>query len=97
MSVGLVTTALERTNLEAHVDLCAERYRVLEEKVNNIDRRLDAMAENMYAFRDETRQSIQQMREENIKSNAAANKIIITAACTVVAGVLSTLIVLLMS
>ena len=52
MSVGLVTTALERTNLEAHVDLCAERYRVLEEKVNNIDRRLDAMAENMYAFRE---------------------------------------------
>ena len=97
MSVGLVTTALERTNLEAHVDLCAERYRVLEEKVNNIDRRLDAMAENMYAFRDETKQSIAEMREENIKSNAAANKIIIGAAATVVAGVLSTLVVLLMS
>ncbi len=97
MSVGLVTTALERTNLEAHVDLCAERYRVLEEKVNNIDKRLDAMAENMYAFRDETRESIQQMREENIKSNAAANRIIITAAATVVAGVLSTLVVLVMS
>ena len=97
MSVGLVTTALERTNLEAHVDLCAERYRVLEEKVNNIDKRLDAMAENMYAFRDETRSSIQQMREENIKSNASANRIIITAAATVVAGVLSTLVVLVMS
>lgn len=97
MSVGLVTTALERTNLEAHVDLCGERYRVLEEKVNNIDRRLDAMAENMYAFRDETKQSIAEMREENIKSNAAANKIIIGAAATVVAGVLSTLVVLLMS
>jgi|TARA_B100000497_G_C7621352_1_gene373295 DNA-binding ferritin-like protein len=97
MSVGLVTTALERTNLEAHVDLCAERYRVLEEKVNNIDRRLDAMAENMYAFRDETKQSIAEMREENIKSNAAANRIIITAAATVVAGVLSTLVVLVMS
>ncbi len=25
---------LERENLEAHVDLCAERYRVLEEKLN---------------------------------------------------------------
>tara|TARA_B110000858_G_scaffold64321_1_gene74501 strand:- start:2913 stop:3206 length:294 start_codon:yes stop_codon:yes gene_type:complete len=97
MSVGLVTTALERTNLEAHVDLCAERYRVLEEKVNNIDKRLDAMAENMYAFRDETRSSIAQMREENIKSNASANRIIITAAATVVAGVLSTLVVLVMS
>jgi|TARA_B110000483_G_scaffold196454_1_gene234696 hypothetical protein len=97
MSVGLVTTALERTNLEAHVDLCAERYRVLEEKVNNIDKRLDAMAENMYAFRDETRSSIAQMREENIKSNASANRIIITAAATVVAGVLSTLVVLVMT
>lgn len=55
------------------------------------------MAENMYAFRDETRSSIAQMREENIKSNASANRIIITAAATVVAGVLSTLVVLVMT
>ena len=27
---------LERENLEAHVDLCEERYRVLEEKVNRV-------------------------------------------------------------
>ena len=29
---------LERENLEAHVDLCAERYRVLEEKLNRLER-----------------------------------------------------------
>ena len=28
---------LERENLEAHVDLCAERYRVLEEKLNRLE------------------------------------------------------------
>ena len=77
---------LERENLEAHVDLCEERYRVLEEKVNRVGDGLDRLSKD-----------VAEMREENIKSNAAANRIIITAAATVVAGVLSTLVVLVMS
>ena len=32
---------LERENLEAHVDLCAERYRVLEEKFTNLEDRVN--------------------------------------------------------
>ena len=50
------TTQLERENLEAHVDLCAERYRVLEEKVNNIDTRLTSIEK-----------SVVQMREDSIR------------------------------
>jgi len=83
---AVVTTELERTNLEAHVDLCAERYRVLESKVNNIENGLI-----------EVRKEIQTMREDMIKSNANTNRIMLGAAATVVAGILSTLVVLLMS
>jgi len=83
---AVVTTELERTNLEAHVDLCAERYRVLESKVNNIENGLV-----------EVRKEIQTMREDMIKSNANTNRIMLGAAATVVAGILSTLVVLLMS
>jgi predicted nucleic acid-binding Zn-ribbon protein len=83
---AVVTTELERNNLEAHVDLCAERYRVLESKVNNIENGLM-----------EVRKDIQTMREDMIKSNANTNRIMLGAAATVVAGVLSTIVVLLMS
>lgn len=84
--MSVVTTELERTNLEAHVDLCAERYRVLESKVNNIESGLN-----------EVRKDIQTMREDMIKSNANTNRIMLGASATVVAGILSTIVVLLMN
>ena len=34
---------LERENLEAHVDLCAERYRVVEEKLDKNKKNLDRL------------------------------------------------------
>lgn len=84
--MNVVTTELERNNLEAHVDLCAERYRVLESKVNSIEKGLN-----------DVRVELQTMREENLKSNAQTNRIMIGAAATVVAGILSTIVVLLMA
>lgn len=84
--MSVVTTELERSNLEAHVDLCAERYRVLESKVNNIENGLN-----------EVRKDIQIMREDMIKSNANTNRIMLGASATVVAGILSTIVVLLMN
>ena len=56
-------TELEKTNLEAHVDLCAERYKGLHDRLSAIEVRL--------------------------------GKIIATAG-TVVAGLLSTVVVILM-
>ena len=38
---------LERENLEAHVDLCAERYRVLEEKLNRLETKVDGLTTAM--------------------------------------------------
>jgi hypothetical protein len=34
------TTDIEKKSLEAHVELCAERYRMLELKVETVDREL---------------------------------------------------------
>lgn len=33
------TTAIEKKSLEAHVELCAERYRYLEEKLDSLESR----------------------------------------------------------
>lgn len=41
----------ERTNLEAHVDLCAERYRTLEKKLDNLEDRMDKLEEHIIIIR----------------------------------------------
>jgi len=96
MSVTM-TTQLEKTNLEAHVDLCAERYRVLEEKVKNISDRLDNIEDKVTALREEGIKAFAQMREDNLKQNQTTNKILLGSAASVVAGILTTIVVILMS
>ena len=43
--------ASERTSLEAHVDLCAERYRALEEKLDKLEQRMTTMEEHIVIIR----------------------------------------------
>jgi hypothetical protein len=70
-------TELEKTNLEAHVDLCSERYKGLHDRLSAIEIRLGKINDDM---------------KVNHKSHS---KTVITAAGTVVAGLLSTMVVLL--
>lgn len=37
------TTDIEKKSLEAHVELCAERYRFLENKLEEVDAKMSAM------------------------------------------------------
>ena len=37
------TTDIEKKSLEAHVELCAERYRFLESKLEEVDSKMSAM------------------------------------------------------
>lgn len=92
-----ITTQLERNNLEAHVDLCAERYRVLEEKVGNVEDRLGRIEDSVQQMRFDTSTSLSQMREDSIRQHQDNSKILIGAAASVIAGVLTTIVVILMS
>lgn len=38
------TTAIEKKSLEAHVELCAERYKFLETKLEDVDDKMAAIA-----------------------------------------------------
>lgn len=69
---------LEKTNLEAHVDLCAERYRGLTERLDTIEETLKKLAEEMLI---------------NHKSQM---KTVVMTTGTVIAGLLSTLVVVLL-
>ena len=72
------TTELENQNLEAHVDLCSERYKGLHDRLSAIEIRLAKMNEDMGV------------------SHKSQTKTIIATAGTVVAGLLSTVVVILM-
>ena len=73
-----MSTDLEKQNLEAHVDLCAERYKGLHDRLSAIETNLQHINEDM---------------KTGQKSHS---KTIIATAGTVIAGLLSTVVVILM-
>lgn len=72
------TTKLEKENLEAHVDLCAQRYEVLESRLTKIEEKVEDIHNDMRS------------------GNQSMIKVLIGAAGTIVAGLLSTIVVILM-
>jgi len=55
------TTALEKKSLEAHVDLCAQRYRFLEEKISSMDEKIDTVADTVVGVKS----AVDKMAEKN--------------------------------
>jgi hypothetical protein len=74
-----MATALERENLEAHVDLCEQRYIVLEGRMESIERKVEAIHVDITS------------------GQQSMTKVIIGAAGTIVAGLLSTIVVILLN
>ena len=74
----MAVTELEKTNLEAHVDLCSERYRNLHDRLSAIEVRLG------------------KMHEDHANHHKSHTKTIIATAGTVLAGLLSVVVVILM-
>tara|TARA_X000001036_G_scaffold218586_1_gene204556 strand:+ start:475 stop:708 length:234 start_codon:yes stop_codon:yes gene_type:complete len=73
------TTDLERENLEAHVDLCQQRYENLESRLTKIETKVDSIHKDV------------------VEGQKSMTKVLIGAAGTIVAGLLSTIIVLVMN
>ena len=74
-----MATALEKKNLEAHVDLCQQRYEALEGRLSKIEEKVEAIHSDM---------------QEGQKS---MTKVLIGTAATIVAGLLSTIVVILLN
>ena len=69
---------LEKENLEAHVDLCAERY-------DRLEQRLEALELAM-----------QEMKQMVIEESQRSTKIVIGSAATVIGGLLSTVVAIIL-
>jgi|TARA_B100001094_G_scaffold104997_1_gene101172 hypothetical protein len=72
-------TELEKENLEAHVDLCQQRYEALEGRLTKIESKVDSIHKDV------------------VEGQKSMTKVIIGAAGTITAGLLSTIIVLVMN
>ena len=76
MSPTIKTTNLERENLEAHVDLCAERYSHLEDRLSTIEIKVEVI-------HDAIRQSNQSMSKVIIGSATTIVAALLTAVATI--------------
>ena len=74
-----VATELEKTNLEAHVDLCQARYEQLEGRLTKIEEKVD------------------HIHKDITEGQKSMTKVLIGTAGTVIAGLLSTVLVLVMN
>ena len=72
------TSKLERENLEAHVDLCALRYEQLDQRLTNVEEKIDSIHIDI------------------TEGQKSMTKVLIGTAGTIVAGLLSTSIVILL-
>lgn len=69
---------LEKENLEAHVDLCALRYEQLDQRLTNVEEKID------------------NIHKDITDGQKSMTKVLIGTAGTIVAGLLSTIIVILL-
>lgn len=72
------TTQLEKESLEAHVDLCALRYKQLDDRMNRLEEKVD------------------DIHDDIVNGQKSLSKVIIGTAGTVVAGVLSIVVTILL-
>lgn len=70
-------TDIEKENLEAHVELCAQRYEQLDKRLTSIEDKVSILSDMIE------------------KGQLSMIKVLIGTAGTVVAGVLSTLVIIL--
>lgn len=81
----------EQTSLEMHVELCAERYKRLEEKIGSVEDSLDRIHSDFASFKADNQKNLSEIK--NMLSNAKDEKfkIMVTATATIVVGLLAML------
>ena len=90
-------TEIEKINLEVHIDMSRQRYATLSEKVETLDERFDILLREVAEFRKEHAVNMNQIREENAQHTQGTNRLFVGAAATIIGGLLSTIVVLLVA
>lgn len=82
---------IERENLDAHVTVCAERYKRLEDKFIVLEDRLGNLAKDVNDMKCKQEKDMHELKELIQKSSDSRFKAVVAASATVVAALISAL------
>lgn len=82
---------LEKQNLEAHVDLCAERYKRLEEKFNTVELRLGSLKQDFALLESNMDHKHKELVSMIQESSSSRFKVLVATTGTIVASLLTVL------
>ena len=78
-----MATNIEKTNLEAHVELCAERYEKLETKLESLEKKVEGLETHVLAIREALAGSGDKQSKQLIVIGTAIISVLITGLITV--------------
>jgi predicted nuclease with TOPRIM domain len=84
-------TITEATSLEMHVELCAERYKRLEEKFDSVEDRLGHLHNDFNNFKGENSKNLSEIKNMLNSAKDEKFKTMVTATATVIVALLGML------
>jgi len=89
MATRKPATKTEKTSLETHVDLCAERYQRLEEKYEELKETFKEDRLVIHERIDKVKISIEEIKILLVEQQLKQNRIIITSAVAIIVALIS--------
>ena len=77
-----MSTAIEKQSLEAHVELCAERYDKLETKLDSLEKKVEKLEEHILAIKESLAGAGNQQSKQLIAIGTAIISVLITGLIT---------------
>lgn len=78
-----MSTNIEKTNLEAHVELCAERYEKLESKLNAVEKKVEQLETHIIDIKQTLAGAGDKQSKQLIAIGTAVISVLITGLITV--------------
>lgn len=82
---------IEKTSLDAHVTICSERYRRLEDKFDVLEVRLEKLTNDVGKMQEKQSANMEELKQLIQKSSDSRFRAVVAAAGTIVAALISAL------
>ena len=80
--------SIEKQSLEAHVDLCAERYKGLQEDIQSMSDRIDKLENDMTRRLDKVDNGIEEIKNTLTNKETSALRTLVTIAASAITALL---------
>jgi predicted nucleic acid-binding Zn-ribbon protein len=84
-----VSTQIEKQSLEAHVELCAERYEKLDNKLTTVEKKVEKLEEHIVAIRESLAGSGDRQSKQLVAIGTAIISVLITGIITLTVHLLN--------